>query len=63
MSGVVAVVLIVLLALALWLWVVVDVRGRRDMPGSTKGLWIAAAFFFPVIATLAYLLAGRRRTS
>ena len=53
--------LMLVLSLALWLWVTVDVRGRADLSGPAKRRWIVAAFVFPVLVSVLYLVVGRRR--
>jgi hypothetical protein len=58
-----ALAVIGVLSLALWLWVVVDVRARRDIGIGVKRFWVVAAFIQPVLVSLVYIVAGRRRAA
>ena len=53
-------VLIAAALLTCWVWAVVDI-GRAELSDGQRLGWIAIVIFAPVVGTLAWALAGRRR--
>jgi hypothetical protein len=47
------------LMLALWVFIAIiaDIFARADMAGLAKGLWLLAVFIFPLIGSVAYVIA------
>ena len=46
-----------MLAIGIFLAIVVDILARGDMSGPSKGLWLLGVFIFPVLGSVAYVIA------